>query len=61
MKYVRIKKFAELTGYTEKAIYHKIARGVWMENREYRRAPDNHILIDVEAYERWVGGDRVAA
>ena len=29
-RYVRIKRFAELTGYTEKAVYRKIADGVWI-------------------------------
>lgn len=62
MRYVRVKKFAELTGYTERAVYHKIEDGVWMEGREYRRAPDNVILIDLQGVERWVeGGAREAA
>lgn len=32
----------------------KIDKGVWMEGREYRRAPDGHILIDILGYEKWV-------
>jgi len=43
-RYVRIKRFAELTGYTEKAIYRKIADGVWIHGREYRRAPGRQPL-----------------
>lgn len=54
MRYVRVKKFVELSGYTSKAIYCKIADGTWIEGREYRRAPDNNLMIDVEAVERWV-------
>lgn len=62
MRYVRVKKFAELSGYTEKAVYHKIESGVWMEGREFRRAPDSAILIDLQGVERWVeGGAREAA
>jgi hypothetical protein len=53
VRLVRIKKFCEMTGYTQKAVYHKIADGVWMQNREYRRGPDNNILIDLEGYENW--------
>ncbi len=55
-RYVRIKKFAELTGYTEKAIYHKIENGTWLQGRHYRRAPDGHICIDMEGFYRWVEG-----
>lgn len=57
-RFVRIKKFCADSGYTEKAVYHKIADGVWMENREYRRGPDNNILIDLEGYENWVLNQR---
>lgn len=60
-RYVRIKKFADLTGYTEPAVQAKINKGVWIEGREYRRAPDGAVLIDIEGYERWVEGVRVLA
>lgn len=55
-RYVRVKKFAELTGYTEKAIYHKIENGTWLQGRHYRRVPDGHICIDMEGFYRWVEG-----
>jgi len=57
-RYIRVKKFAELTGYSEKAVYHKIERGIWRQGREYQRAPDGNICIDIEGYYRWVEGDR---
>jgi len=60
LRYVRISKYAEESGYTEKAIRVKIERGVWMEGREYRHAPDNSIQIDVEGVEKWVQGGPVA-
>ena len=53
-RYVRIKRFAELTGYTEKSVYRKIADGVWIQGREYRRAPDGSICIDLEGFHKWV-------
>lgn len=52
-RFVRINKFAELTGYTDRAIQTKIQRGVWVEGKEYVHAPDNNILIDMEGYNRW--------
>jgi hypothetical protein len=56
IKYVTIPKAAELTGYSEKAIRHKIDSGMWPEGNIVRRAPDHRILIDMEAYEKWVEG-----
>ena len=52
--YVTIRKFCELTGYTEEAIRLKIKRGSWMENRVWRKAPDGRILISMEGFESWV-------
>ena len=56
IKYITIAKFALASGYTEKAIRRKIEEGVWLENRHYRRAPDGHVLIDVEGVQQWVEG-----
>jgi hypothetical protein len=60
-RYVLLKKFEQLTGYTPKAVERKIASGVWREGKEYRKAPDGHIAIDMEAYVRWVEQTKVAA
>jgi hypothetical protein len=54
IRYVRINKFCEETGYSDQAIYEKVRDGVWRENVHYRRAPDGHVLVDLEAYEAWV-------
>lgn len=56
VRYTLVKKAAELTGYSEKAIQRKIEDGVWTEGREYRRAPDGRVLIDLAGYEKWVEG-----
>lgn len=62
VRYVRIPKFCELCGeYTPKAVQEKIRTGAWIEGCEYRRAPDGHILVDVEGFQRWVEGRRRAA
>lgn len=53
-RYVTIPLAAALHGYTVDAIETKIARGVWTEGREYRRAPDSRILVDMRGVERWV-------
>lgn len=53
-RYVRIAAFAEKSGYTVNAIRTKIRDGIWIEKRHWRRAPDGHIVIDVEGYEEWI-------
>lgn len=60
-RYVRIPLAAARTGYTVDAIEAKVKRGVWLEGKEYIRAPDGSILIDMEGYERWAVGQRQAA
>lgn len=57
MRYVTTKRLAEATGYTEKALRHKVDRGVFAEGIHYRRAPDGRLLFDVEEFEKWVEGE----
>ncbi|TMH35393.1 MAG: excisionase [Betaproteobacteria bacterium] len=59
-RYVRTSVFEAVTGYSVKALEEKIRTGVWIEGHEYRRAPDGHILIDLEGYAKWVEGQRRA-
>ena len=59
-RFVTIKRFSELTGYSARAVEGKLHRGDWLEGREFRKAPDGRILLDMEAYERWVVGQAPA-
>ena len=53
-RYVTI-ELAELkTGYTMDAINRKIDGGVWLEGKEWKRAPDGRRLVDMIGYEAWV-------
>lgn len=61
MRYIRISLFCAQTGWTDKAVRRKIEDGVWVLGREYRKAPDGAVLIDVAGYEKWVEGDAAAA
>jgi hypothetical protein len=60
-RYVRIPLAAARTGYTVEAIETKIKRGVWLEGKEFIRAPDGAVLVDMEGYERWAEGQRQVA
>lgn len=56
-RYVSIAKFIELNGqYTDKAIARKREAGIWREGQVLKKAPDGHVMIDLDGYERWVEG-----
>lgn len=52
-RYVRVAQFCALTGYTLKAVNCKIAERKWLQGREWIKAPDGHVLIDMEGYYKW--------
>jgi hypothetical protein len=54
MKWVTIKKCAEVSGYSEDAIRAKTKKGVWKYTVHFRKAPDGRILINLEEIERWI-------
>jgi hypothetical protein len=59
MNWVLIKKLAEVSGYSEEAIRQKKKKGVWVENRHWRKAPDNRIVFNTEAIDRWLSNTQV--
>ena len=59
-RYVKLPLAEAVTGFSVAAMETKIARGVWLENREYVRAPDKSVLIDLQGYELWAAGQRRA-
>jgi hypothetical protein len=61
LDFVTIKKLADLTGYTTRAIQSKLYEGVWQEGRHYRKAPDGRVHISLKAYSAWVEGKQVGA
>jgi hypothetical protein len=54
-RFVTIDLASTMTGLTPGAIRTKIAKGVWLEGREYVRRSGN-VLIDMKGYERWAEG-----
>jgi hypothetical protein len=52
-RYVTIKLASQLIGLTVKAIESKIARGTWIEGRQFRRQ-DGNIYVDLRGVEQWV-------
>jgi hypothetical protein len=60
INWVTINRFAELSGYTEKAVRSKITEGVWLQGQIWRKAPDSRILISLRGYDEWAEGQAFA-
>ena len=55
-KWITIKKLSELIGYSVFSINKKRQRGIWVEGIHWRKAPDNRVLMNLEAIYKWVEG-----
>jgi|TARA_A100001391_G_scaffold205243_1_gene204381 hypothetical protein len=56
-QWMLIKRFANVTGYSENAVRHKIKGSIWIKWRIWRKAPDGRIFVNVGEFERWVESD----
>ena len=54
MNWVTIKKFSELSGYSEDAIRAKRKKGQWVIDQHFKKAPDGRILIGIKEVEKWI-------
>jgi len=54
MNWVTINKFSDLSGYTHKAVYNKIGRGIWKHNVLWIKAPDVRLFININEFEKWI-------
>ena len=48
LRFVTIRKYAEASGYSAKAIERKIGSGVWTLGNQYVKSPDGRIMVDTE-------------
>lgn len=60
VRYVLPERYADLSGYSIKAIERKIESGVWLDRHEYIVAPDGRRLIDIIGVNKWAEGQRRA-
>lgn len=56
MHWVLISKVVEYTGYTDDAIRAKKQRGEWKEGIHWRKGPDNRLMFNLVAIQKWMGG-----
>jgi len=55
-RFVTVELCSAITGLSKGAVGKRIERGYWIEGRQFRRAEDGRIWIDMQAVERWVQG-----
>lgn len=55
-RYVTLDRFEALSGYTPDAVHAKIKRRAWLLGREFIKAPDGRILVDLLGYGQWARG-----
>jgi hypothetical protein len=54
LKWVRLKKYCELSGDTPDAVHARRRKGEWLNDRHCRLAPDKHVWINLSEVEKWV-------
>ena len=59
MKWVKLKKYCELSGDTSNAVHAKRRKGIWLDGRECRVAPDGNLWINLTEVEQWVENDKI--
>ena len=53
-RFMSVKGAAAAMGLTEASVRARIARGIWLDGKHFRRAPDHRIYIDLRAIEKWI-------
>jgi hypothetical protein len=53
-RFVTVELAATITGLSPGAVRKRIERGFWQEGREWKRAPDGRIWIDMRGVETWI-------
>lgn len=56
-RYVTVKGAATAMGLSEGAVRKRLQRGIWLQDKHYRKAPDGRIYIDLHAVEKWIESD----
>ena len=53
-KWVRLKRYCELTGDTPSAVHQRRHKGIWPDGIFTKLGPDGKIWINIKEFEQWV-------
>lgn len=54
MKWVKLKKYCEISGDTSDAVHAKRKKGQWVDNVQCKIGPDGNLWVNLEAVDKWV-------
>ena len=54
MKWVKLKKYCELSGDTPHAVHARRRKGIWLDGLHTRLAGDRRLWVNLEAVEKWI-------
>jgi hypothetical protein len=54
MKWIKLKRYCEVTGDTSDAVQKKVSRGIWREGTHIKTAPDGARWVNTEEVDAWV-------
>jgi hypothetical protein len=56
VKWIKLKKYCELSGDTSNAVHAKRKRGLWLDGIHCQIGPDGNLWVNLEAVEKWIEG-----
>ena len=59
MRWVKLKKYCELSGDTAHAVHAKRRKGIWLDEQQCRLAPDGNLWINLVEIDKWVENGKV--
>ena len=54
MKWVKLKRYCELSGDTDDAVHSKLSKGIWLRDLHVKKAEDGALWVNLEIIELWV-------
>ena len=54
LEWVKLNKYCELSGDTACAVRNRRKRGVWLDGKQAKCAPDGNLWVNLGAVEQWV-------
>ncbi|HAU2307369.1 TPA: excisionase [Legionella pneumophila] len=54
VKWVKLKKYCQISGDTSNAVHAKRKRGMWLDGIQCKIGPDGNIWINLIEVEKWV-------
>lgn len=54
VKWVKLKKYCQVSGDTTNAVHGKRKRGMWLDGLHCKVGPDGNLWVNLEEVEKWV-------